>query len=176
MARITNPDIPKQVIEEAAAACPGGALDGDGVPRLPEDQQAAWVGFMAAHAEIVRALEAGLGAEFGISVSALGVLARIAEESTGQVRMSDLAQGGLLSQSRVSRIVDTLELRGLVQRTSCPSDSRGVFALITPAGRELAARALHRHWAQVSERFFDPLEEGQVAELGAIWRAILGGV
>jgi DNA-binding MarR family transcriptional regulator len=166
-------NIPEQVIEEVAAACPGGELDDAGVPRLAEDQQAAWVGFMAAHAAIIRVLESGLGTQFGISVSALEVLSRLAGESSGQVRMSDLAQGGLLSQSRVSRIVDALELRGLVERTSCPSDSRGVFAVITPAGRELAGRALRWHWAQIRERFFDPLEGAQVAELGAIWRAIL---
>jgi DNA-binding MarR family transcriptional regulator len=166
-------DIPEQVIEEVGAACPGGALDDAGMPRLSEDQQEAWVGFMAAHAGIIRALESGLGTQFGISVGALEVLSRLAGESSGQVRMSELAQGGLLSQSRVSRIVDSLELRGLVERTSCPSDSRGVFALITPAGRELTERALRWHWAQIRERFFDPLEGEQVAGLGAIWRAIL---
>ncbi len=164
---------PGSPLEGAAASCPGGALDDEGLPRLPAEEQAAWVGFMATHAGVVRALEAGLGGEFGISVGALEVLARLAAESSGQMRMTDLAQAGLLSQSRVSRIVDSLELRGLVERTSCPSDSRGVFALITPAGRELASKALRWHWAQVRERFFDPLTPGQVAQLGAVWDAIL---
>lgn len=165
-----------ELIQQAASSCPGGALDSAGLPRLPAEQQVAWVGFMAAHAGIVRALQDGLGAEFGLSLGALEVLSRLAGEDEGQARMSDLAHGGLLSPSRVSRIVDALELRGLVQRSTCPSDSRGVFALITPAGRELAERALHWHWAQVRERFFDRLESGQVVELGAIWRALLGAL
>jgi DNA-binding MarR family transcriptional regulator len=146
------------------------------MPRLAPEQQAAWVGFMATHAAIARALDNGLGAEFGLSASELDVLARLAEQESGQIRMSELGNGALLSQSRVSRIVDALELRGLVERTSCPSDSRGVFALITPQGRELTGRALQAHWSQVRERFFAQLEDEQIAQLGAIWRAILGGL
>jgi DNA-binding MarR family transcriptional regulator len=174
--RIPQASTPEQIIDEVAATCPGGALNAAGVPRLPEVEQAAWIGFLATHAAIMRALEAGLNAEFDLSVSALEVLAKLAQEPGGQVRMSELAHGALLSQSRVSRIVDALELRGLVARTDCPSDSRGVFALVTPAGRELATRALQSHWAQVRELFFDPLGDDQVAELGGTWRAILDGL
>jgi DNA-binding MarR family transcriptional regulator len=166
--------ISDDALEGVISSCPGGVLDVDGVPRLPAAQQLAWVGFLAAHSEILRALDSGLAREFGLSVSALEVLAQLAADSEGQIRMSDLATGALLSQSRVSRIVDQLELRGLVRRTSCASDSRVVYALITPAGSELAGQALHWHWAQVQERFFARLDEDQVAALGLIWPAILG--
>jgi DNA-binding MarR family transcriptional regulator len=143
--------------------------------RLPGEQEAAWVGFLVAHVEIMRGLDAGLAESFGLSVSALEVLARIVGQDDGRMRMSELAQGALLSPSRVSRLVDQLQSRGLVRRTSCPSDSRGVFAEITPEGRALSARALEWHWQEVRERFFSRLDEHQVAELGAIWQAILGG-
>jgi DNA-binding MarR family transcriptional regulator len=166
----------EQALDHAGASCPGGAVSAAGEPRLSASQHAAWVGFLAAHTGIMRVLESGLGAEFGLSVSALEVLARVTEADGGQIRMSDLAQGALLSQSRVSRIVDALELRGLVERTSCPADSRGVFALVTPAGAELAARALQWHWSQVRERFFSTLQEEQIIELGAMWRTVLGGL
>lgn len=143
--------------------------------RLPGEQEAAWVGFLVAHTEIMRALDAGLAEAFGLSVSALEVLARIAAEQDGRMRMSELAHGALLSPSRVSRLVDQLQNRGVVRRTSCPSDSRGVFAEITPAGRALTARALEWHWRELGERFFSRLDQQQVAQLGSIWRAILGG-
>jgi DNA-binding MarR family transcriptional regulator len=143
--------------------------------RLPGEQEAAWVGFLVAHVEIMRALDAGLAEAFGLSVSALEVLARVAGEPDGRMRMSELAQGALLSASRVSRLIDQLETRGVVRRTSCPSDSRGVFAEITPAGRALTARALEWHWQEVGERFFSRLDQQQVSQLGFIWQAILGG-
>jgi DNA-binding MarR family transcriptional regulator len=159
--------------QQDAATCP--ASEGvNAAPRLPDDQAAAWVGFLAAHSEITRALDAGLSAEFNLSLSALEVLARTAWASEGRMRISDLAEAALLSQSRVSRIVDQLEQRGLAERTSCPSDSRGVFADITEAGRELTGRALEWHWTQVRERFFASLSDRQVAELGKIWQQMLG--
>jgi DNA-binding MarR family transcriptional regulator len=146
----------------------------EAAPRLPDDKARAWVGFLAAHAELTRALDMGLSARFGLSLSALEVLARVVWEPEGRLRMSDLAEGALLSQSRVSRIVDSLEARGLLQRTSCPSDSRGVFARITEAGRELIAQALEWHWSEVEERFFSNLSGAQVGELGAIWDSVRG--
>jgi DNA-binding MarR family transcriptional regulator len=172
----TDVNSPEQALDRAAAECPGGGLSVDGVPALPADQHAAWVGFLAAHAGITRLLESGLSSGFGLSVSALDVLARLVGEDGGQIRMSDLAQGGRLSQSRVSRIVDALELRGLVERSSCPSDSRGVFAHITPAGRELAVEALRWQALEVRERFFAALSEDQIAELRVVWSAVLGGL
>jgi DNA-binding MarR family transcriptional regulator len=139
---------------------------------LPDEHAAAWLGFMATHAEIVRALEAGLASGFGLSVSALEVLARVARADGGRTRINDLKQGMLLSISRVSRIVVALEDRGLMKRTSCPSDSRGVLAEITDHGRELARRALEWHSAEIQNRFFAALKDDQIAELGSIWRDI----
>src|ERR1700681_4808206 len=126
---------------DGVAACVQAAA-----PRLPEEQAAAWGGFLAGHAELTRALDAGLASEFGLSLSALEVLARLAWVDDGQLRMTDLAQGALLSQSRVSRLVDQLEARGLVERSSCPSDSRSVYATITEQGRTLTNRALGQHF------------------------------
>lgn len=142
------------------------------MPHLSESEAAAWVGLMATHAEIVRALDNGLGVRFGISVSALEVLARLTREPTGRSRMSVLAHAALLSPSRVSRLVDELEGRGLITRSSCPSDSRGVFAEITSQGRQLTQRALEWHSEEIRERFFNALDDRQVDELGAIWRDV----
>jgi DNA-binding MarR family transcriptional regulator len=144
------------------------------VPRLPPGQAEAWVGFLAAHAQVTRRLDAELNARFDLSLSALEVLARLAWADHGRLRMSTVAETALLSQSRVSRLVDSLEERGLVERASCPSDSRGVYASISDAGRELVGRALEWHWEHVNELFFSSLSAAQVSQLGAAWRAILG--
>ncbi|HEY1457986.1 MAG TPA: MarR family transcriptional regulator [Solirubrobacteraceae bacterium] len=145
------------------------------MPDLSVQQAAAWTGFMSTHAEIVRELDEGLAAHFGLSLSALDVLARVASAPEGGVRMSDLGQRALLSQTRISRVVGELQGRGLLERTSCPSDSRGVFAQITDAGGELTRQALQWRSDQIRERFFTSLDERQVAELATIWRAIGAG-
>jgi DNA-binding MarR family transcriptional regulator len=158
-----------------ASTCPAAGV-GAAPPQLPAAQAAAWSGFLMAHAEITRVLDQGLAGTFGLSLNALDVLSRISAAPDGRVRITDLAHGALLSPSRASRIVDALEARSLLERTSCPSDSRGVFAQITEEGRDLAHRALDWLWASVDQRFFGPLSEGQVTELGGIWSAVLAGL
>ena len=60
--------------------------------------------------------------------------------------MHDLAGSIHLSQSALSRVVGRLEDDGLVQRTMCADDRRGIYAAITPEGRRRyeAARPAHR--------------------------------
>ena len=60
--------------------------------------------------------------------------------------MHDLAGSSHLSQSALSRVVGRLENDGLVQRTMCANDRRGIYANITDAGRARleAARPAHR--------------------------------
>ena len=152
---------------EAAPACAGP-------PRLPVAQAEAWLGFLASHAQMTRALDAGLSQRFGLSLSETEVLTRIAWERSERLRMSDLADEAGLSQSRVSRIIDALTRRELVVREICPSDSRGVFARLTDPGRELAHSAMEWYQEQVQAQFFGSLTERQVRELGVVWRNVLG--
>lgn len=161
------------ISEETAVVEEVGCVDA--APEMAHEQGEAWLGFLAAHSQLTRALDQGLTREFALSRSALEVLARIVHEPAGRERISNLADSALLSQSRVSRIVDQLEQRGLVERHACGDDSRGVWACITPPGRELTSRALEWHLAEVESRFFGVLTERQVKQLAAIWNRVLGG-
>ena len=73
-------------------------------------------------------------------------------------RLSVLARETGLSLSRVSRHMDALERRGLVQRRKCETDSRAVEASLTDAGRAVVAEAEAAHAAAVRERFLSQLE------------------
>jgi DNA-binding MarR family transcriptional regulator len=53
----------------------------------------------------------------------------------GPLRMSELNRHVLLSQPALSRMVDRLVDRGLVERCPNPDDRRGVRLSLTPAGR-----------------------------------------
>src|SRR5439155_22852860 len=103
---------------------------------LPPEKRAAWVGFMKSHAALTKALDADLIANVGIPLSAFGVLFEIAYTDEGYLKMSDVAERARLSPSRVSRLVTELEHRGLLERRTCESDSRVVYAAITDDGRE----------------------------------------
>ena len=85
------------------------------------------------------------------------------------MRLSALATKSGLSLSRVSRIVDTLEGRGLVERRPCPGDARAINAHLTDAGLDLARDAQTTHFADVQGRFFDPLSADEVELLAGLF-------
>ena len=104
-----------------------------------------WHRVLDRHARVMGALEHAL-AEHQLGVSEYEVLEALAAESEDGCRMHDLAGSSHLSQSALSRVVGRLENDGLVQRTMCANDRRGIYANITDAGRARlqAARPAHR--------------------------------
>ena len=105
----------------------------------------AWRELLDRHARTTSALERSLH-EHGLGVSEYEVLERLATGDKNERRMQDLAEAVHLSQSALSRVVARLENDGLVARTMCTEDRRGIFACLTDAGRERyeAARPTHR--------------------------------
>jgi DNA-binding MarR family transcriptional regulator len=140
---------------------------------MSDEKRAAWIGFLQTHASITKALDADLMANIGIPLSAFEVLFGVANSDEGYLRMSEVADRAMLSPSRVSRLVTELERRGLLERRSCPSDSRVVYAAITDEGRELLTRMQELHFEGIERRFFGPLSDEQVEQLGELWPRIL---
>lgn len=97
--------------------------------------QATWRRLMAEHARVSDALERELRERHGLSVTEYEVLRRLTEAEAGQERMQDLAAAVHLSQSALTRLVTRLESDGLIARSVCGDDRRGVWACITDAGR-----------------------------------------
>ncbi|GAA4791448.1 MarR family transcriptional regulator [Streptomyces ziwulingensis] len=89
---------------------------------------------------IDRALHAyGLGAS---DFEALDLLATAAPAQGGHCRVQDLAGRVHLSQSALSRLIARLEKDGLVERSVCAEDRRGVWVTLTEAGRALHTETL----------------------------------
>ncbi len=62
------------------------------------------------------------------------------EASADPLRPKDLLCRVGVTKSGLTRLIDRIEDAGLVERTSCPSDRRGTFIVMTDAGaRTLAA-------------------------------------
>jgi DNA-binding MarR family transcriptional regulator len=140
----------------------------EGLKYFAPQRGLAWLGLLQAHAELTRSLDAELQSEHGVSLSAYEMLSRLALCPSGYMRMSDHASATSLSLSRVSRLVDQLEDRGLVTRRSCDTDSRIVYAAIGDSGRDLVRRAQETFFAVVDERFFGRLSCAEVEQLGSL--------
>jgi DNA-binding MarR family transcriptional regulator len=102
----------------------------------------AWRALTASHAAVCAALERELGEQHGLGVSEFEVLDRLAENEEHKFRVQDLADAVHLSQSALSRLVGRLEAHGLVQRSLCDLDRRGIYVCLTDAGRQRHAEAL----------------------------------
>ena len=150
-------------------------LRSDGFPEWSHEYAAAWIGLLATHRRLTRELDAELEAAHGLTLSGLELLARLASVPEYRLRLSLLAGEAGLSLSRVSRIVDALEARGLIERQNCPADARAINAQLTPAGLALAQAAQSTHLAAVRERFFDRLDEREITTLAEVFARFAPG-
>ncbi|MFF5256209.1 MarR family winged helix-turn-helix transcriptional regulator [Streptomyces leeuwenhoekii] len=103
-----------------------------------------WREILAVHArtmcEIDRVLHPhGLGAS---DFEVLDILASAAPGEGDQCRVQNLVGQVHLSQSALSRLIARLEKDGLVERTICVEDRRGVWVTLTHRGRALHAEVL----------------------------------
>jgi DNA-binding MarR family transcriptional regulator len=134
-----------------------------------QDEADAWIGLLETHKQLTRALDAELDARHGLGLSTLELLGRLSAAGETWPRLSHLAAETGLSLSRVSRHMDALERRGLVQRRRCESDSRAVEAHLTAAGAALVAEAEAAHAAAVREAFLAHLSADEAATLARVF-------
>ena len=83
------------------------------------------------------------------------------------LRMSELNRHVLLSQPALSRMVDRLADRGLVDRRTDPGDRRGVRLSLTPAGRRIQ-REIGRPHARSVTRALNVLTPEELEQLAVI--------
>jgi DNA-binding MarR family transcriptional regulator len=140
-----------------------------GLAELPAPYAAAWLALQRGHRQLTRQLEAALEQRHGLSLSALEVLGRLAAADARRRRLTGLAADVGLSLSRVSRIVDALERRGLVNREPCPDDARATNARLTDAGLTLAREAQAAHLEDIERSFLDHLSAEHVRMLGDVF-------
>jgi DNA-binding MarR family transcriptional regulator len=132
---------------------------------LDEDEMRAWHSFLAAGALIDRLVDAQLKEAVGLSHPQYEILVRLAGTPDGELRMTELADTLLSSKSGLTYQVTQLEKGGLVERRSCPSDVRGVLAVLTAAGRRRLEQAAPGHVTLVRELLIDVLTPEQLATL-----------
>ncbi|WP_424216668.1 MarR family winged helix-turn-helix transcriptional regulator (plasmid) [Streptomyces sp. BI20] len=134
-------------------------------PWLSPREMRAWDGFLTASALVHRRLEQQLKGDSGLSHQQYEVLVRLADAPGSELRMTELANGLINSKSGISYTITQMEKAGLVRRRSCPSDVRGVFAVLTDAGRARLEEAAPGHVATVREILIDVLTPEQLDAL-----------
>ena len=110
-----------------------------------------WQTLLASYNAVAGQLERALQDAHGLTLSDFETLDRLTTRDCDKRRMQELAAAMYLSQSALSRTVARLEKQGLVVRSHCVDDRRGIFVELTPAGRARHAEARETHLQVLAE-------------------------
>jgi DNA-binding MarR family transcriptional regulator len=128
------------------------------VEPLSPDEEALWRAVMRIIKVIPRHLDADLVRSAGLTASEYTTIMHLSEAPDRELRMADLAKATDLSASRMTRLVDALQSRGLVTKTTSSSDARGNVAKLTPRGLAKLNSAWPVHLESVRRHFFDCID------------------
>ena len=134
------------------------------VDPLNEAEEAFWRALMRIVLSLPRRLDADLVRSVGITANEYTTLMCLSEAHGRELRMADLANAAALSASRMTRLVDDLQARGLVTKRTSSDDGRGNVAKLTPAGLAKLKKAWPTHLASVRARVFDQVDPETVTQ------------
>jgi DNA-binding MarR family transcriptional regulator len=154
-----------------ATAKPPGSTD---ARQLDERELAAWRGMLFAYRNLTTAIDERLEREHGLSLSSYEVLLLLSQAPKHSLRMGNLADRILLSRSGLTRLVDRMVARGLVERHTCSDDRRGTYARLTEAGAAKFREAQPTNLAATREQFLSRLEATDLESLASIWEKLDG--
>jgi DNA-binding MarR family transcriptional regulator len=141
---------------------------------LNETEEAFWRALMRIVLSLPRRLDNDLVRTVGITANEYTTLMCLSEARGRELRMADLANAAALSASRMTRLVDDLQTRGLVAKRTSSDDARGTVAKLTPAGLAKLKKAWPAHLASVRDRVFDHVDPGTVAKAAQALSEIAG--
>jgi len=128
----------------------------------------AFAALLRAHASATRQLNAQLTVEHGLTLSDYEVLLRLSRAPDRRLRRVDLAEQVLLTASGVTRLLDGLERCGYVERGSCDSDRRVVYAVLTDAGATKLDEASSSHLPQIEGLFAARYDTEEIEGLASL--------
>jgi DNA-binding MarR family transcriptional regulator len=137
------------------------------------DARVAWYRLLQVSTRVVREFDRQLDDAHRIGAREFDVLIQLDNHPDAGMRMTNLARSVMLSSGGLTRLVDRLEARGLVQRRVDPADARAAIASLTRAGRQRLAEARVTHDAIIAELVAAPLEPPELDALTGILGKVL---
>lgn len=158
-------------VPDAGRPVPAGS--GADMAGLPSTRLAAesWEDLFRAQVTVMRRFEAG--EDFApLTSREYDVLFQLSRGENGALRMRRLNNFLLISQPSLSRMVDRLVGRGLVERRAAPDDARGVVVALTEAGARLQRTIGRRHVRSIRRYVGGALTDEELVQLGALARKL----
>jgi DNA-binding MarR family transcriptional regulator len=111
----------------------------------------AWMSIIRSYKHVNQMLTCHVEQETGLPAPDFIVLARLRRSNVTAVPLSALARELAFSSGGFTKLADRLQQAGLIQRQPSPCDRRVTNAVLTPAGRAAADRALAIYSAGLRE-------------------------
>lgn len=141
-------------------------VDDDGASSTGADrptlaQRRVWMGMARVVARLSRSAHLAVRERHGIGLSELTMLGQVRAIGT-PARLGELARGLDVSKAAVTKLVDSLETRGHLDRSPDPDDRRAVLASLTPSGRLVLTRAEATFETHLQEGLWSHLSSREV--------------
>ncbi len=149
------------------------ALD---VAWLDQKQQRSWRAYLVGTTLLMERLDRDLREHHNLSMPEYEILVRLSEAEDQRLRMAVLADSVSHSRSRVTHTVARLEKAGLVTRSACVSDGRGVEAAITDKGMAALEAAAPTHVEGVRRWLVDLASKEDFEAMGRVFNAVTDGL
>jgi len=145
--------------------------------RLPDVRTTAqaWESLFRAQVAVMRRLQ-GLPEFRKLSIREYDVLFNLSRCPTGWSRLNELNEALLISQPSLSRMVERLEAKGLLQRRPAEQDQRGIELSLTEAGRELQRAIGREHVRHLHEMIAPALSTEEFDQLQALTDKLRDGL
>jgi DNA-binding MarR family transcriptional regulator len=135
---------------------------------LNPGQLHAWRSFLLAYARVVQYLNDDMQARSDMPLTWYDVLVHLSEAPEGTLCMTDLAESVFISRSGLTRLVDRMEIGGLVKRSPAPDDRRRMMASLTDEGFRRLSGAASGHVEALRQVMIDLLDDTDVGTLAAV--------
>ena len=131
---------------------------------------------LRAHAALTKALDADLDAAHGLPLSSYEVLLYLNDAdgpAHAHARPRGVGHPQPLAASRAWPTASSARASSAASRA--PSDARGAYAVLTPAGAEMLAAARTTHLAGVRSLFLQHFSDDELEVLGDAWDRVVPG-
>lgn len=139
---------------------------------LTAEHEAAWRHYLRAHALLIRALDADLREQHGMTLVTYDALVQLSEAPDRRLYMKDLAEALVYSASGLTRLVDGLERDGYARRETDPANRRATLVILTDDGLAALERAWTTHAAGVERHFARHATPTQARAIATVFQAV----
>jgi len=135
---------------------------------LSESHVAAWTRLIRTSQSCSERIEADLKRAGLPPLVWYDILIELRRAPDGRLGLSDIGNRLTLSKTNVTRVIDRMEERGVVERQDSPTDRRSALAVITEGGRKMLTDMWPAYRDSLARHFGAKLSAAEAQQLAAL--------